>query len=307
MSYIEELRKSRNKAQVAYQEFALHTRKGKDGLFCFFEGKDNAYYVPRIKQFVENYHPIRCGGRERVLEVYNLIKNHLEYDKYKKAFFIDRDFNSPLPDHNPPIFETPCYSIENLYVSVDIFKEILKNEFPLSEVSDEAYEVCLMLFIQRQQEFHLAVKLLNAWYACLIEIRNTTGRKTGVNLDDKLPRGFIEFTLESVSSKYDLEKIKQTFPNATEVTNELLDQKLLEFSTCEQHKVFRGKYEMEFLLTLIQLILQDSNTSQKCLKQKIKFTFGEKISNEQAINIFSGYAETPESLIEYLKQVTGSE
>ena len=46
MLYTEILRLSREKPQVAYQEFALHTRQGKDGLFCFFEGKDNAYYVP---------------------------------------------------------------------------------------------------------------------------------------------------------------------------------------------------------------------------------------------------------------------
>ncbi|HZH39259.1 MAG TPA: DUF4435 domain-containing protein, partial [Bacillales bacterium] len=111
MSYIEKLRKSREKAQVAYQEFAVSTRKGKDGLFCFFEGKDNAYYVPRIKRFTDNYHPINCGGRDEVLDVYRLITIHSEYDKYKKAFFVDRDFNEPLPPRNPPIFETPCYSI----------------------------------------------------------------------------------------------------------------------------------------------------------------------------------------------------
>ena len=34
--YLEQLRNSRNKAQVAYQEFMLRTRKGKNGLFCFF-------------------------------------------------------------------------------------------------------------------------------------------------------------------------------------------------------------------------------------------------------------------------------
>ena len=307
MLYIDVLRTSLDKPQVAFHEFGLHTKQGKDGLFCFFEGKDNAYYVPRIKQFVENYHPIRCDGREKVLQVYNLIKNRREYDQYKKAFFIDRDFNSSLPNHNPPIFETPCYSIENLYVSVDVFKEILKNVFSLSEVSDEAYKVCLTLFMERQQEFHLAVKLLNAWYACLIEIKNTTGRQTGVDLNKKLyklSKGFIELTLDSVSSNYDLEKIQQTFPNATEVTQELLDQKLVDFSNCEQHKVFRGKYEMEFLLILIQLILQDSKKSQKYLTDKIKFIFSEKITNEQAINTFSGYAETPESLIDYLKEVT---
>ena len=52
MSYLDKLKQSRNKSQVAYQEFALHTRQDKDGLFCFFEGKDNK---------LKSYKPI---GRE---------------------------------------------------------------------------------------------------------------------------------------------------------------------------------------------------------------------------------------------------
>jgi len=307
MLYIDQLRKSRQKAQVAYQEFVLHAGKGKDGLFCFFEGKDNAYYVPRIKRFTDNYHPIKCGGRDKVLDVYRLITIHSEYDKYKKAFFIDRDFNESLPARNPPIFETPCYSIENFYVSVDIFKEILINELHLSEVSDEAFQVCMRLFRERQTEFHQATALFNAWYACLVEIRNKTGNQTGVNLDDKLPKDFIEFTLDSVVKKYDSQKIKQTFPQASEVSEDILNTKLAEFTNCDQCKVFRGKYEMLFLVTMIELILQDSSNSKKYVKQKIKFAFGEKLSNEQAISIFSAYAETPETLNDYLKQVIKNE
>jgi hypothetical protein len=217
MSYLDKLRESRDRPQVAYQEFALHTGKVQEGLFCFFEGKDNAYYVPRIKKFIEKYHPITCGGRESVLAVYKLILNHSEYNRYKKAFFIDRDFNEPLPSCNPPIFETPCYSIENFYVSVDVFKQILINEFHLSEFSDRSFQVCLQLFEARQKEFHQATSLFNAWYACLIEIRNTEQKKIGVNLGNKLPKGFVNFSLELVSENYDLEKIQQTFENALEV------------------------------------------------------------------------------------------
>ncbi len=307
MLYIDQLRKSREKAQVAYQEFVLHAGKGKDGLFCFFEGKDNAYYVPRIKRFTDNYHPIKCGGRDKVLDVYRLITIHSEYDKYKKAFFIDRDFNESLPPRNPPIFETPGYSIENFYVSMDVFKEILINELHLSEVSDEAFKVCIKIFTDRQKEFHQATALFNAWYACLIEIRNKTGNQTGVNLDDKLPKDFIEFTLDSVVKKYDSEKIKQTFPQASEVSEDILNTKLAEFTNCDQCKVFRGKYEMLFLVTMIELILQDSSNLKKYVEQKIKFAFGEKLSNEQAISIFSPYAETPETLNDYLKQVIKNE
>jgi Protein of unknown function (DUF4435) len=115
-----------------------------------------------------------------------LITTHKEYDKYKKAFFIDRDFNPSLPAHNPPIFETPCYSIENLYVSFDVFKAILINEFHLSEVSDSAFETCLTLYMKMQNEYHDAIMLFNAWYACLIDIRNKESIQTGVTLGERI-------------------------------------------------------------------------------------------------------------------------
>ena len=305
MTYIEQLRQSKDKAQVAFLEFALSTRKFSEHLFCFFEGKDNAYYVPRIKRFTEKYHPIKCGGRDKVLEIYKIITNRPEYSNYKKAFFVDRDFNLPLTISSPPIFETPCYSIENLYVSVEVFKEILTNEFHLSEVSDQAtFDVCVSLFVDRQQEFHYAVTLFNAWYACLIEIRNASGKQTGVNLEDKLPKGFVDISLQSVTTNYDLDKIKLTFPNASEVEEDKLSSKLIDFKNCDSKTIFRGKYEMQFLIKLLQLLLQDSNSSKNILKSKINFAFGDNMSNQQAINIFEGYAITPENLIDYLKYVT---
>ena len=112
MSYIEELRLSRDKAQVAFQEFALSTSRFASHLFCFFEGKDNSYYVPRIKRYADNYHPIKCGNKDSVLKVHRLISNRSEYSKYKKAFFIDRDFNTSVTASIVPIFETPCYSLD---------------------------------------------------------------------------------------------------------------------------------------------------------------------------------------------------
>lgn len=302
MTYIEQLRQSKYKAQVAFQEFALSTRKFPSHLFCFFEGKDNAYYIPRIKQFVEKYHPIKCGGRDKVLAVYKMINNQSEYERYKIAFFIDRDFNPPIEQVSPPIFETPCYSIENLYVSRDVFKDILTNEFHLSEVSDQtSFDACLSLYISRQAEFHYATTLFNAWYACLIEMRNTLGKQTGVNLDDKLPKGFVEISLQSITKNYDLEKIKETFPHATQISEELLNATITSFQNCDANKIFRGKYEMQFLLKFIQLLIQDSNSTQNILKAKANFAFGDNIVNQQAINIFEGYAETPASLVAYLQ------
>ena len=148
--------------------------------------------------------------------------------------------------------------------------------------------------------------MFNAWYACLIDIRNTKGIPA-VSLDDKLPKNFIDFTLHSITSKYDLDILKQTFPKASEISETILNEKITAFSTCERHKVFRGKFELQFVLTMIELIIQDSKEAkQTIIKNKVKFVFGEKISNDQAIFIFTQYAETPDSLIDYLKEVTAS-
>lgn len=305
MTYLEQLRQSKDKAQVAFQEFALSTRGKRNHLFCFFEGKDNAYYVPRIKRFTLHYQPISCGGRDKVLKVHELIANRSEYSNYKKAFFIDRDFNEPLEPKNPPIFETPCYSVENLYVSVDVFKEILINEFHWSEFSDKnIMEVCISLYQEKQNEFHDAVSLFNAWYACLIEIRNATGKTTEVNLDEKLPKGYVNITLQSITCNYDLEALKRDFPKATEMEAEILNNKVAEFSNCDKKKVFRGKYEMQFLIKFIQLLLEDAKTSKSVVTSKINYAFNDNLSNQQAINIFEGYAETPQNLIDYLQMVT---
>ena len=118
-----------------FTEFVYSVRNKKDYLFCFFEGYDVAYYVPIIRRFTENYETFDCGGKKVVLAFHNFIKDKREYDKYKKAFFIDRDFDVPISIEQPPIFETPCYSIENFYVSDSVFAKILKSEFGISTCS----------------------------------------------------------------------------------------------------------------------------------------------------------------------------
>lgn len=100
------LRKGRDKPATAFSNFMLSTRQYPTHLFCFFEGKDNPYYIPRIKKFTSNCLPINCGGREVVLEVHRLISAKPEYSNYKKAFFIDRDFNPPHTALQLPIFNS---------------------------------------------------------------------------------------------------------------------------------------------------------------------------------------------------------
>jgi hypothetical protein len=304
--YIDELRKSKDKPQVAFQEFALSTGEKPKHLFCFFEGKDNAYYVPRIKQYTNDYYPIKCGNKKAVLDVYTIIVNKPEYKQYKLGFFIDRDFDDSVGKKNPPIFETPCYSIENLYVSLNVFKEIITNEFHLSENNDKhLFTTLLDIYKKRQKEFHDAILLLNAWYACLIEKRSRERMDIGVTLNDLNLTQIVEIKLNNVVQNYNIEKLMKTFPNTIEIDEVMLNRKIELFKAIEQHRVFRGKYEMEFLLKLIREILLDSHKTKTVIKEKIKTSFGDgsSLNQELLLNLFSAYAETPKELETYLKLV----
>lgn len=304
MTYLEQLRLSKDKATVAFHEFALSTKSLNNHLFCFFEGKDNAYYIPRIKPFTSKIKPIICGGREKLLKVYELIQNQYIYAKYRKAFFIDRDFNIPRCNTEDSIFETPCYSIENFYVNQNTFKDILIHEFHLSESNDEEFSICLSLFIKQMQEFHKAILLFNSWYACLIDKRNNDGILTGVTLGEKMPKGFIDITLHTIQKKYDFEKIKRTFPEAKEISEDELFRKISEFEKCDAKYIFRGKYQLEFLIAMIQQLVDDSKKAKTVLNQKIKFSFDGVLTHERALSIFSSYAETPEALTKFLEKRT---
>ncbi|MDR1244546.1 MAG: DUF4435 domain-containing protein [Endomicrobium sp.] len=305
--YIDELRKSKDKPQVAFLEFALSTGTHQNHLFCFFEGKDNVYYVPRIKRFTNDYYIIKCGNKDAVLSVYAIIVNKPEYGKYKLGFFIDRDFDKSIGPKIPPIFETPCYSIENLYVSLNVFKDILINEFHLSKITDkQLFDDLLNLYEMRQKEFHSAILLLNAWYSCLIDKKNQEEIETVVSFNDLNLNEFIRINLHNVTQNYDICSLKDKFPNAIEIDEATLNQKIELFESVEQHKVFRGKYEMDFLLKIIKEILLDSYKTKSVIKEKFRFSFGDgsSLNQEQLLNIFEAYAETPQILTDYMEIVT---
>ncbi len=301
MNLVDKLRESRESANVAYQTFAKHIRENKNGLFCFFEGKDSPYYHLRIKQVFEGkYYPIKCGNKDKVLKVFKLIDYHNVYDKYKKAFFIDRDFDPP--ESNPRIYETPCYSIENHYTSVVVFGEILKSEWGFSEV-DEDYKRCVELYQSLQIQFHAAVQLFNAWYACLIDKKHELKQQTGVSLENKLPKEFVEISLNGVTFDYDFAKIQTKFPDALQVTKVEINQKSAQFDTQDKRLVFRGKYELKFMLTVMDELLKDAspkkpNKDRKYVSKPFKYS----ITHPQAINQFSQYAETPIELTQYIQR-----
>ncbi|MEO0043528.1 MAG: hypothetical protein RL329_2976 [Bacteroidota bacterium] len=289
------IRRREESANTAFITFNKHISQGKMGLFCFFEGKDSPYYVARIRMFFNgNYYPIACSGKSKVLKINELIGFHKELEAYKTAFFVDKDFDPPIL--NPTIYETPYYAIENFYTHPKVFAEILKSELGFTEIED-SFNLCVQHYTHLQKEFHEAATLFNAWYACLIDQRHAAKVQTGVSLGDT-PLPFVKIALTGISQNYDINLLRAKYPEALPIDNQIVETKKAAFSSQDKGKIFRGKFELDFMLKILTAFIDDSKTTKKFITRPIKY----HITNTQAISQFSQYAETPVCLINYLKK-----
>ncbi|MUP39873.1 DUF4435 domain-containing protein [Labilibaculum euxinus] len=290
-------KKADSSSAVAFHKFVLLQKDHNQDLFCFYEGNDNGYYYPRIKEFYNGvHHPIKCGNKKSVLYMYKSVKTR--YPEVKCSFFIDNDFDERI--ENPKIYETPCYSIENFYTSKNFISDILKNEFGLSEIDSE-YKTALDVFDTNQQKYHNESLLFNAWYASLKEKANTNKCSANVNLNCSIPKEFFILKIGSISSDYNFDNLKNKYPEAISISEKEVNNKIKEFQLKDLSKTLRGKYELEFIYTFLNFLIDDANDPENgtILKNKTKF----RVDKAQMLSQLSQYAETPNCLVKYIEQL----
>lgn len=256
------------------------------------------------------YESIDCKGKESVLQLFELLETHSEpkYRHAKKAFFIDRDFDPPLPaDKRSKIYETPCHSIENLYTSLACFEKILKDGFEINEFADEdepIFKQCISLFTQTQKQFHDAIAALNAWIMLMrrMETEGSTPKKTSLN---KIKfEQWVKIELDNVSKHYTIDDINSTFPERDNISEIEISTKINSFSSIDDRgKIFRGKYELAFFSKFLNILKNDlCAASPKHFNKKRKINFPLPNSSD-ILSQFSQYADTPQCLRDYLKNL----
>lgn len=298
---VEDLKREREEAtSVAYQKFVLLTSSKENSLFCFFENKDAPYYHLRIKtSFNGDFQYISCGNKAMVKKVYKLIKNHKEYDKYKLAFFIDRDFDESIKNQYIEIYETPSYSIENLYCSINAFKEFIKTDLQIGE-DEPLYNTVLVLYENLLTGFLNASLLFNAWYKLQKKLGNELNTHPDINLSSSLVPTFIEMTLESVNSIYDIDDILQKYPNHFPFTQQQLNDEINSLRSEDLRLTLRGKYIFNFMTSFIRQLIEDGANPNKrtVLTRKIKYN----MDNSTALTLLTCYADSPNCLEEFISK-----
>lgn len=299
---IQRVKEKRNSGVVAYSRYCQEKRKFREKLFCFFEGEDAKYYCPRIERYTgypyEKIIVYNCGGRKGVLTALTKIEQDNEDESVKRAFFIDSDYD-PRKYSNSRLYQTPCYSIENFYVSKQAFGKMLTREFGINVIDTDFVKVCNDYCI-RMQEFHQKTMYLNAWLSCQ-RFYEEKDEKPKVRLTDFKLSNYLSIDIDMVSCKQEInqEKLLEKFPEAIEVKEEEIEAKInfFEAEKCEKH--FRGKFELEFLKKIISSLV---------IKNKTGGYFSEKYTsvnidpNINTLSALTEYADTPEDLLVFLEQ-----
>jgi hypothetical protein len=300
---LQEMKDARNKAVVAFTKFSQDKEKYNDCLFCFYEGEDIKYYEMRIEQYTSftsmNIISYNCGGRIGVLKIHKKIHDCQKYSGVQKAFFIDRDFN-PLEKYETDIYQTPCYSVENLYTTVEAFKKILKREFLLN-ICDEDFTKCVNDFIKRQEEFHEEVLLINSWIFNQRKLERDFNHRELELSDFKVTKFFEKIQIDKieVKEKLDKQKIEEIFPDIKIIDQILIDEAMNDLRKVNMQYYFRGKFELEFLKKIID-DMRNKNRNNIYFYKHLECVRID--ANGNPLSSLNQYANTPECLVEFLNQ-----
>lgn len=301
LSRDEIMRTKREKGAVGFHKFVLKYKPKQQKPYCFVEGEDSKYYLPRVSMVCKSDPEfIRCNGKKGVLEAFNEIQKHKEYENNCLLFFVDSDFDTPI--NNDCIYETPCYSIENLYTSPEVFERILKSEFNLDETEEDFVNVS-NLFIDRQNEFHDVIVELNTWILSYKKYMDKTGEIIKLRLNDlSFKDHLVNVTFETIICKYrlnDIERILEV-PNIISEAEFLTNYRNMKINP-NKGKVFRGKFELEFFRIFLNKVIEDRNkkSGRKIFQNKSKISLS---LDNNILTVLSIYAESPECLSEYIEK-----
>lgn len=278
---------------VPFQRFELFTSKfGQDCIYCFVEGRDLPYYSIRIEaiacipcKFIDS------GGKKNVIAINNLLRQKMEYSRYKTLYMVDKDYddNSNL---DKSIYVTPCYSVENFYQVNNIVDKL----FCLLP-DNPNYEPCVRYIDEQYQNFLSAISLFCSWYYSVKQFERTNNTILNINLNENINSHYIDYIVDengiSIKSDYNLENLNIDY-------NTNISQKEIETNLQYINKDnIRGKYLFQFLEKLLTYFNKDSNKKgpHKFLKQPLSINLDRK----KMMTTLNSIAITPKGLKDYIQ------
>ena len=285
---------------AAFMDFNHAAVCNPDALFVFYEGQDSDYYYPRLQRFAGRpVETVKCNGKEKVISVYKILVTKPEYDKYRKGFFIDKDFDLNTAPEMSNFYITSGYSIENFYMTDNCIEETLKQMFNF-HTGDGLLLSIVADYKKMRQCYFDAILLFNTWY-CAIK-RKYGNVKEDIHLDKELPKGFVKIDCsnKAVMQQYSMAEIGAAFASASKYPVTPQDMSNAEaYIRTDMLKNLRGKYCLFFFERYVEYLIElfKSDAAYAANKRNINIQYNNIMA------ILSLYAETDTALVEYIKKV----
>lgn len=294
---LEEMRSGREIAPTAFISFTSAYDYFNSHIFCFYEGEDGKYYNQKTKTILgENIITIKAGNKKEVLKIWRKIKNDSSYQNVSKCFFVDRDMDKPPEDIDDDLYITPCYSIENLYTTKNVFENILQSEFSCDKF-DEDYPKCMSKFTELQEQFNEIMLEFNA----LVLLRNKKSLGNGkVSLSSVKTTNLVVVAIDKITKHTKYEHVITDLKEKLDVSDEEIANSISELKACGEYNfLFRGKNQLDFFVNFIAMLKQLHNNGK--FFSKIRACVSIDITSNR-LSELSQYAEFPVCLKEFLNR-----
>lgn len=276
MDFLANMKSSVNSYSVIYDEILKSYNKS-NKVYAICEGKYDYIYYDHFFYKIKNLELTHSNSKNGVMHLYELLfKNNNNYSKDRIIFFIDKDLsfweNDIVKDDN--IYITDYYSIENNLIYDYIFVQLLK----CSNITNLTNEQCTDLKIKFNKIIcNFREKMKNVMSDFLLSKINSNSNFifdifNYVNID--LERLYICVSYNPINSQ------------------NLIDEKIMEFNNYPEEYSVRGKWEFDFIYKLYTIIIED-------IKNNYEITI-KKMNKDTLFKTAVLYSKLPGSLRAFL-------
>ncbi|MUK42438.1 DUF4435 domain-containing protein [Aliivibrio fischeri] len=306
MSRVDVLKSSRDSVSVKFMEFTRIVSKNENRVALFFEGEDEKYFSGRINNIRPDivWSGVNSKGKSNVIKLRNKIRCHAVYKNSPCLFFVDHDFDSNVDICNfTDVYITPCYSIENFYISNSTFERVLTAEFGLSDATEEykCYQKAIDIFKDTKNKYLEAIAPFNF---LIKEIRDKEEKgeiEGNLNINNLVIDDLVSINIGSVKKKFNESVPNSIFPELpSDLAISLSDSEEYFKGRCSE-KWFRGKQHLEFFRSFLIKLKEDRGNKavRKIFNKKGKVKLN--LTKANSISELSQYADTPNCLKQFLE------
>lgn len=303
----EKLRTNRKSYTVILQGIIREYDRDESILFFLIEGKDTAYYRPRIGAILADNNSIisfkNCDGKANIKSLSAAISGNVSLKNLRYLLCFDRDYEHDLADITSQMSFITCgYSVENYYTSWEAVSATVKSLFFSDSVHSEEDESCFSQIMETyatvQSAVHREIRLFNHWaWAQGFGIRNGKLSLDAFTLKDFIQ---IDFVSKTASSCYDLDALNSLAPTRDPITQAEIEVAKNWFEERNAQLHYRGKQEAEFLIEFLQWVADRAHNSEFPFTTKRKCST--RLSKKEFLSDLSPFAYTPARLAQYINQ-----